>query len=412
MMKRFSRLFLLFLLCLAFLLFRFSAKIPNQAPEAEPGPEFHGMWISSVYNLDYPSQAGLSAAALQAEADSIIAYAKSVYVTDLFLQVRACGDALYASRIFPWSPYLSGQAGVAPEQDFDPLAYFVQQGHAAGIRIHAWVNPYVLTRQKTDSREDALALLTPEHPARDIPQAVVYHANRQLYLDPGHPDARALILAGIQEILTNYDVDGIHFDDYFYPDAAFDDAATYTHYGNGLTLDAFRRKSVDDLISQVYQTVHQASETAVFGVSPSGIWANRASNPLGSNTHGKESYFETYADSRKWITENMVDYLIPQIYWHTGHDAADFTTLANWWNDLAKDSKVKLCLGLGAYRMQEPDRDPIWDGTQEIQRQLELCRQLKHVAGVSLYRYSSCHTNDALTSLLAQHFAPQPGDLS
>ncbi len=402
MMKWIPRLFLV--LALPLLL----VGLPTKAEAAEP--EFHAMWISSVYNLDYPSKKGLSAAQLQAEADSIIAYAKDTYVTDLFLQVRSCGDALYASDIFPWSPYLSGQAGVAPKGDFDPLAYFLEKGHAAGIRIHAWVNPYILTRQKADTREGALALLTADHPAREIPQAVVHHSNGQLYLDLGHPDARALILSGIQEILDKYDVDGIHFDDYFYPDSGFDDANTYALYGNGLSLAEFRRKSVNDFIDQVYTTVHKASEKAVFGISPSGIWANKKNNALGSDTSGKEAYDSMYADSRKWIKENMVDYLIPQIYWHMGHSSADFTTLANWWNAVAEGSKTKLYLGLGAYRMQEADKDPAWEGTAEIQRQLDLCRQLKNVSGVAFYRYGSCKTNDALTAVLKQYFTPKPED--
>ena len=401
-MKRISRIFLLLLLPI--LLFSISAKA-----EAAPAA-FRAMWISSVYNLDYPSKAGLSAAKLQAEADSIIQYAKDIKITDLFLQVRSSGDALYASDIFPWSAYLSGNACVAADGNFDPLAYFIQQGHAAGIRIHAWVNPYILTRQKAASREAAFALLTPDHPARNIPQAVVYHTNGQLYLDLGHPDARALILAGIQEILDKYDVDGIHFDDYFYPDSNFDDAATYAQYGNDRPLAEFRRDSVNDLVNQIYATVHQASNSAVFGISPSGIWANESSNPLGSETAGKEAYYAMYADSRKWITENMVDYLIPQIYWHTGHESADFTILANWWNDVAEGSRVKLYLGLGAYRMQENDKDPAWEGIREISRQLELCKQLKNVSGVAFYRYGSCKTNPALTTLLQQTFAPLAGD--
>ena len=401
-MKRISRLFLLLLLPL--LLTGISAKA-----EAAPAA-FRAMWVSSVYNLDYPSKAGLSASKLQAEADSIIQYAKDTKITDLFLQVRSSGDALYASDIFPWSAALSGNAGVAPDENFDPLAYFIQQGHAAGIRIHAWVNPYILTRQKASSREAAFALLTPDHPARNIPQAVVYHTNGQLYFDLGHPDARALILAGIQEILDKYDVDGIHFDDYFYPDSNFDDAATYAQYGNGRTLADFRRDAVNDLVDQVYAAVHQASDSAVFGISPSGIWANESSNPLGSETAGKEAYYTMYADSRKWIKENMVDYLIPQIYWHTGHESADFTTLATWWNDVAEGSNVKLYLGLGAYRMQESHKDPAWEGITEIRRQLELCKQLKNVSGVAFYRYGSCKTNAALTALLQQTFAPLASD--
>ncbi len=362
------------------------------------------LWISSVYNLDYPSRTGLSAQQLQAEADDIIAYAAQTHITDLFLQVRSCGDALYPSEIFPWSQYLSGQAGVAPDAGFDPLTYFIRQGHAKGIRIHAWINPYILTRQKADNREAAFALLPAGHPARDIPDAVVHHTNGRLYLDLGHPDARALILAGITEILEKYDVDGIHFDDYFYPDADFADATTYAAFGGDLSLDSFRRQSVNTLIAEVYATVHQKDKDAVFGVSPSGIWANQKNHELGSATQGQESYYDMYADSRKWVKDGMVDYLIPQVYWHIGHESADFSVLANWWNDVAAGTGVKLYLGLGAYRMEEAGRDPAWNGTDEIRRQLALCSQLENISGVSLYRYKSCQNHTELTAILAKTF--------
>lgn len=398
-MKLLSRIFMLFTLPLLLVC------LSGQAEAA--ALDTRALWISSVYNLDYPSRTGLSAWELQAEADEIIAYASRTHVTDLFLQVRSCGDALYASEIFPWSQYLSGQAGAAPDGDFDPLAYFVQAGHAASIRIHAWINPYMLTRQKTDSREAAFALLPAHHPAREIPDAVVHHTNGRLYLDPGHPDARNLILQGITEILDNYAVDGIHFDDYFYPGTDFNDAATYQAFGGGLSLDSFRRQSVNTLIAQVYTAVHQRSGDILFGVSPSGIWANESSHALGSATGGQQSYYAMYADSRKWIKDAMVDYLAPQIYWHTGHESADFVTLANWWNDVAADTGVKLYLGLGAYRMEETDRDPAWEGTDEIQRQLALCRELEHISGVALYRYESCAKNQDLTSLLTQIFAEE-----
>lgn len=402
-MKRYIRLCILLLLPLFLYTLSFQAEAASL--------ETRALWISSVYNLDYPSRTGLSATALQAEADEIIAYAMQNHITDLYLQVRSSGDALYASTIFPWSQYLSGKSGVAPNGNFDPLAYFVQQGHAFGIRIHAWINPYILTRQKAETREAAFALLPANHPARDIADAVVFHSNGRLYLDLGHPDARALILDGITEILEHYDVDGIHFDDYFYPGQDFADDATYAAFGNGLSLEHFRRQSVNTLIAQVYAAVHQTRDDVVFGVSPSGIWANETHNALGSNTNGQESYYDLYADSRKWVQDGIVDYLIPQIYWHIGHQSADFTTLATWWNKVAAGTGVKLYLGLGAYRMDEADHDPAWDDTGEIQRQLEICKQLEHVTGVSLYRYRSCKNNADLTDLLSTHFETEAASI-
>ena len=394
-MKKLSRITLF--LALPLLLFCLSGKADAAALNTR------ALWVASVYNLDYPSRSGLSAKALQAEADAILAYASEIHASDLYLQVRGCGDALYASEIFPWSGYLSGKTGVAPDGNFDPLAYFIEAGHKKGIRIHAWINPYLLTRQKAETRDAAFALLAEGHPAREIADAVVLHSDGRLYLDPGHPDSRNLVLRGIREILENYAVDGIHFDDYFYPDASFADKTTVDAFGNGTDTDAFRRQSVNTLIAETYALVHQ-QPGRVFGVSPAGIWANNTTDPAGSATKGKESLNTAFADSRKWVKAGIVDYLIPQIYWHIGHESADFEVLANWWNAVAAGTNVKLYLGLGPYRMEEDGHDPAWDSTDELMHQLALCQQLEHISGVSLYRYSSCKNSNELTDLLAKTF--------
>lgn len=366
--------------------------------------EFRGLWVSSVYNLDYPSAPGLSAAKLQSEADAIIDYAMETHMTAIFLQVRPCGDALYASELFPWSAYLTGTQGKAPDGGFDPLAYFTRRCHEAGMELHAWINPYALTRTAADSREAAFALLSENHPARKVPDSVVYHSNGRLYLDLGSPEARQLVADGVAELLQNYDVDGIHFDDYFYPSTDFDDSACFAAYGGGASLEAFRRQSVNALISQIYQTVKAADPQAVFGVSPSGIWANSSHNPLGSDTSGSESYYTMYADSRQWVQDGIVDYILPQLYWYSGHPQADFTTLAHWWDDVVAGTDVKLYLGLGAYRMLEASQGEPWYGTDEILRQLDLASSQSHVSGVALFRYGSCKGNPAFTQVLTPYF--------
>lgn len=397
-MKKKTKFLLLFLTPLLL----FSLSRPAYGAELE----MRGLWVSSVYNLDYPSKPGLSAAQLQREADEIIDYAVQTHMTALFLQVRPCGDALYASSIFPWSAYLSGEQGKAADGAFDPLAYFVARCHEAGIELHAWINPYSLTRVKAASREAAFALLSEDHPARNLPaEAVVLHTNGRLYLDLGHPDARKLVVDGITELLENYDVDGIHFDDYFYPSTEFDDGPTYAAYGSGLSLEDFRRQAVNTLMEEVHAAVRAANPQAVFGVSPSGIWANASHNPLGSDTSGSESYYTMYADSRQWVKDGSVDYILPQLYWYTGQEGSDFTILADWWNEVVEGTDVKLYLGLGAYRMLEASAGDPWDGTTEIMRQLNQAGTQSNVRGVALFRYGSCKGNPAFTQVLTPYFA-------
>ena len=372
----------IFCLTLLFLLLG----LPVQAKQ----PEMRGVWVSSVYNLDYPSQKGLSAAQLRQEADAIIANAKSWGLNAIFLQVRPSGDALYRSDLVPWSGVVSGVQGQAPEGQFDPLGYFVEQCHAQGLELHAWLNPYRLTRTAAASREEAFGLLCEGHPARDLAEHVVFHDDGCLYYDPGKPEVRQHLLAVTREILENYEVDGIHLDDYFYPGGSFADSETYAaHGGDFADVGDFRREAVCQLVDGLHKLVREVRPEAVFGVSPAGIWATKYTMAMGADATGSQSYFDHFADSRRWVREGMVDYIMPQIYWEFGSPTSDFGALLEWWSDTVEGTDVDLYIGLAAYKSAEGEAGTVWYGMDELQRQLDAVSADEQAAGLVFFRYGS-----------------------
>lgn len=351
---------------------------------------FRGVWVPSVYNLAYPKKPTKDADSLKKEADAVLDKAKDLGFNAVFFQARPASDALYKSNIYPWSKYLTGTQGVAPSDGFDPLQYYIDGAHARGMELHAWVNPYRIT---VDAAENSK--LAANSPALVYPELTVKYTNGKLYFNPGEPKARQLILDGIAEIVDNYDVDGIHLDDYFYPGKDFDDAATFAKYGESFSnIEDWRRNNNDVLIQGIHTMIQGKNKDVEFGVSPIGIWANKKTNSLGSNTNGNESYYAEYADTRKWIKEEYVDYIMPQIYWPIGDKAADYDTLSTWWSDVVKGTNVELRIGMAGYRTNDAAATSPWYGGKEIQKQFDLNRKNDLVDGYAMYAYQSI-VNDA-----------------
>jgi len=354
---------------------------------------FRAVWVATVLNLDFPSQQNLSVAALKREIDAIVEHTKELGLNAVVFQVRPTGDAFYESDIFPWSQWLSGTQGLGID-GFDPLAYWVEACHANGLELHAWLNPYRIIHTVTNSSDPNT--LSPGNPVRLHPELAVGWAdssgNKGLFLDPGLPEARQLIIDGIAEIVRKYDVDGIQLDDYFYPGQDFDDSVSFARYGNDMSLADWRRENVNALIKGIQAVIHGLNEelgkNVRWGVSPSAIWMNGSSDPRGvPGTSGQESYNALYADTRRWVTEEWVDYICPQIYWYIGYGTADFQAVLDWWIELCKDYNVDLYIGHAAYREVQNDQSPHWDG--EIVRQLELAASSAVVKGSVFYRYQS-----------------------
>lgn len=378
------------------------AMLVPAAYAAQPAQDgMRGVWVSSVANIDYPSQQGLSADQLKSEADTILDNIAAMGLNTVFLQVRPSADALYQSDLFPWSRYVSGAVGQAPDGDFDVLAYWVKGAHSRGLQLHAWLNPYRITREG----KEELDALPETSPAKQHPEWVVeYESN--YYFNPGLPAVQQLVVDGAAEIVRNYDVDGIHLDDYFYPGTDFNDAAAYARYGDAFSdIGDWRRDNVNTLIASLDETLHAINPELSFGVSPAGIWDNKADNPRGSETNGRSSYREIYCDSVEWIKRGTVDYICPQLYWSIGYEIADFEVLVDWWQDVVSTSDVALYIGIGAYRAAEAEPGDIWYGTAELERQLDMLDSSIDIQGEIFFSYTSLMEAQGCSNFLSAHYA-------
>jgi uncharacterized lipoprotein YddW (UPF0748 family)/N-acetylmuramoyl-L-alanine amidase len=363
--------------------------------------DLRGLWVASVVNIDYPSKPTTNAEVLKSEAVTALNYAKDLRLNAIFLQVRPTSDSLYQSKYFPWSKYLTGTQGLEPTDSFDPLEFWVEEAHKRGLTLHAWINPYRITKKSSSDAKDDLSALAPSNPARLHPNWVVKHTDGNFYYDPGIPEVRKLIIDGVTEIIDNYQVDGIHFDDYFYPGKDFNDKVTYKKYGAGFkNIDDWRRSNVDKLIENLSKSIKSQNKDIRFGISPFGIWANKKSNPLGSDTNGGESYNSHYADTRKWVKEHLIDYIAPQLYWYIGHNLADYSKLLTWWKNTVKGTGVDLYIGQAAYLSNNPDQSSPWYGTAEIEKQLKLNEKTPEVKGNIFFNYSSMTKTPSLSSVI------------
>ncbi len=373
-----------------------------------------GVWVSSVLNLDYPSKAGLSVDELRAEADSIIAVCRETGMTAVFLQVRPCADALYNSSIFPSSIYLTGESSY-DTLAFDPLEYFIEQAHRYGIELHAWINPYRVTKYGDKDYER----ISESSPAKLHPEYLLKTADGNRFFNPALPEVRQLICDGVSEILENYAVDGIHLDDYFYPDSAYDDSAAYAEYGAGFgDADEWRRENVNMLVRQLHDLIKETAPSVSFGISPRGIWANNYDDARGSATRGNGSFTSIYCDSLRFIEEGWVDYICPQIYWNIGYSVADYEILVPWWANAVRGTDVKLYIGMADYRTDGASEGSAWYGTAELKRQHELNKTYPEISGEVHFRYGTIAENPSLIELYSELYkqeyqsAPAAGEIT
>lgn len=350
-----------------------------------PQEKMRGVWVATAANLDFPSAPDLAPAALAAELDAIVEHAASWGLNALFFQVRPNCDALYASSLFPVSKALSS-TGALPG-DFDPLAYLVRAAHQKGVAVHAWINPFRLLN--AGSPDD----LPENSPGKTNPEWVVSYADGKFYLDPGQPQVRRLVIDGVREIIENYEVDGIHLDDYFYPypvsDAVFDDSASFETFADGRDREDFRRDNITDLIRELQAVIRAKNEKISFGVSPFAVWQNASTDPAGSRTSaGVETYGDLYADTRLWVKEGLIDYICPQIYWSRATEAAPYETVLNWWEDTVRDTPVCLYVGHAVYKVGRTEYG--WDDKEEIPAQLA---RSAAADGDLFFRYGSLKEN-------------------
>ena len=300
-------------------------------------------------------------------------------VNVIIFQVRPECDALYESSIEPWSRFLTGQQGKAPSPYWDPLQWMIEQCHARGMELHAWINPY-RARTKTTT------VLASSHIKVRKPQNCFEYDGLTI-LNPGLPENRDYICEVARDIVTRYDVDGIHMDDYFYPYPAagqvIPDDAQYRQYSNGIKdRGDWRRYNVNLFIEQFYKTVHETKPWVKVGISPFGIYRNKKSSPIGSNTNGLQNYDDLYADILLWVNNGWLDYCVPQVYWEIGNKAADYDTLIRWWNQYA--SKRPLIIGEDVERTVK-FADPKNPASHQQAAKMQLHQQLPGVKGSVLW---------------------------
>lgn len=351
------------------------------------GDYLNGVWVSSVYNLDFPSKQGLLQDQLKLELQNIVSTCKTSNINAIFFQVRPNSDALYKSNYFPWSRVISGTEGTAPNNNFDPLEYLSNLCKDNNIQLHAWINPYRICKA------EQLNTLSSSNPAKKHPEYTVTCSDGYVYYNPALKEVRELITNGAVEIVKNYNVSGIHFDDYFYPYNVTDypDSDDYKKYGTKFkTVEDFRRDNVNKLVKQVYNAVHKQNKNAIFGVSPFGIWDNKSQNKLGSNTSGMSSYSVIFADSYTWVKNGWVDYICPQIYWSTENTVANFKTLVDWWGELCSKYNCDLLVGHALYKLGE---DSEFISASQIQSQIDYCKSNNSVNGSVFFRYQNIKDN-------------------
>ena len=349
---------------------------------AAPKRQLRADWIASVEHIDWPSAPGLTPAQQKAELSALYDQAVDRGLNAVIVQVRPTADTFWPSELEPWSKYLTGTPGGDP--GYDPLRYAVREAHARNLEFHAWFNPY---RVSMNTDRDALA---PDSPARQHPDWVVAYGGK-LYYDPGLPQVRELTTDVILEAVRRYDVDGVHFDDYFYPypvaGQAFPDDQTFADHGGDFpdTEEGradWRRHNTDRLIEGLDRRIHRAKPWVKFGVSPFAVWRNIATDPEGSNTTaGAQTYDDLYADTRRWVREEWLDYVAPQVYWNIGFAPADYAVLVPWWSDQVHGTNVQLYVGQATYKVEISTQDPAWKDPREMTKHLHFNRDQPQVDG-------------------------------
>lgn len=335
----------------------------------EPRREYRGMWVATVANIDWPSKPGLSAEQMRGEMMKIIDTATRLNLNAIFLQVRPACDAIYPSELEPWTEYLTGTQGNSP--GFDPLAEWITSAHARGIELHAWFNPF---RAKQSSAKN---LCCASHISNTHPE-LVRQLDKELWLDPGEPEAREHSLRVVLDVVRRYAIDGVHFDDYFYPypkkEVPFADNPAYEKYvalGGTLMVPDWRRDNINTFVRRVYDEAHREKPWVRVGISPFGIW--RPDHPRG--VKGFDAYESLYADSLHWLTQGWVDYLAPQLYWKID-SPQPHAQLLDWWlgSSLRSQQRPILVGNFTSKVGEKPEANKVW-ATEEVLNQITVARE-------------------------------------
>ncbi|MEZ4827311.1 MAG: family 10 glycosylhydrolase [Bacteroidia bacterium] len=357
--------------------------------DTHPKHEFRAVWVASFHNIDWPSARGLSSEDQQAEFLSLLKSQQQNGMNALVVQVRPCGDAFYPSSLAPWSEWITGTQGRAPEPYYDPLAFMLDETHKANMEFHAWLNPFRAVSHQRFSSVDSSNLVNkkPEW---------FFQYGQKTFFNPGIPAVRDYLTGVVMEIVKNYDIDGIHFDDYFYPykedGMEIPDQQTFQVYGSGFSdIGEWRRNNINLFVEQVSLAIRKEKPFVKFGISPMGIWRNKSSDPRGSDTRvSQTSYDALYADVHKWLELHWIDYAAPQLYWGTEHPSASYAELLPWWAENSYGRHVYI--GQAMFKVKN-GQSRYWDNPSQLILQLKLNKAHPEIKGSIFYSASSFTNN-------------------
>ncbi|RJE89717.1 SpoIID/LytB domain-containing protein [Paenibacillus sp. 1011MAR3C5] len=334
------------------------------APQQLQKRELRAAWIASVENIDWPTKGVMTEEQQKSDFIALLDELAATGINAVIVQIKPTADAFYPSEYAPWSEWLTGEQGKDP--GYDPLAFMLEEAHKRNMEFHAWFNPYRISMHADISK------LVDDHPAKKNPDWVVSYGGK-LYFNPGVPEAKQFVIDSVMEVVDNYDIDAVHFDDYFYPYPAtgvdFPDAAEYAAYGKDFAdKAAWRRNNVDTLIQGLATAIKESKPYVQFGISPFGIWRNKTTDVAGSDTNGLQSYDALYADTKGWVDKGWLDYIAPQDYWHFGNGPAAYEKVVEWWRGVTADADTHLYIGHAIYRV------PTWDDPLEMVNQIKFNR--------------------------------------
>lgn len=369
---------------------------------AQPKNEFRGVWVATVDNIDWPTKGNYNTESQKAEFIRLLDMHQRNGMNAVVVQVRPSTDAFYPSPYEPWSEWLTGKQGRPPVPFYDPLEFMVTETHKRGMEFHAWCNPY---RAEFQIGKSSIA---PTHITRIHPEWFLSYGDKR-YFDPGNPEGRNFVVNVIRDIVRRYDVDAIHFDDYFYPyriaGKDFPDDVSYNKYGNGLNREDWRRSNTDSIILALSKAIREEKPYCRFGISPFGVWRNSSKDSIGSATKaGQTNYDDLYADIVLWLKQGWIDYVAPQLYWEFGHSAAPYEVLIDWWS---KHSYGKQCyIGLGIYRAGS---NAAWRDRNQLPRMIDAIRTTPGIDGAIYFSSKTFEKNpNGWNDTLRNHYYRYP----
>lgn len=356
--------------------------------------EFRAAWVATVANINWPSKPGLSTEEQQREAIALLDFLDVHHFNAVILQVRPQCDALYESELEPWSYYLTGKQGQPPAPYYDPLKFWTDAAHERGLELHVWLNPY--RAHHKDGKE-----ITEKSIVKKRPELALYLKEGYWWLDPAQKGTQEHSTAVVMDLVKRYDIDGVHFDDYFYPYPSynngedFPDSVSWKAYqqsGGKLSRGDWRRDAVNVFIEQLYKKIKAAKPWVKFGLSPFGIWRPGYPESVG----GFDQYEQLYADAKLWLNKGWIDYFTPQLYWPINRPAQSFPVLLGWW---AGENTMKRHLWPGI----SVGRDTSFRNVNEIMSQIQISRgMLPESKGVVHWSISSVTKNPAMAKALLE----------